>query len=340
MKVMIGIDPHKASHTAVALGEDEAELGSLRVRSSPRQSSELLAWAATFDTRTWAVESAGGLGYLLSQQLVAAGEQVLDVPATLASRVRVLGTGRSNKNDPNDARSVAVAALRNPALRAVAVADHVTILRLLAKRHHDLGSHRTQVVCRLHAALADLRAGGIAKELNASDVDRLVASLEVTDPVGQARLELALELLVDVRRLDDQLKVSQHRIRDAVRVTGTSLTDIYGVGPINAATLIGYSGDVRRFRDRDQFASYNGTAPVEFSSGGRLTHRVSRRGNRKLNYALHMAALTQIRNPSSEGRTFFDRKIADGKTKKEALRALKRHLSNRVYAHLLLDARA
>jgi transposase len=114
--VIMGVDPHKATHTAVALSSGEHELARKKVRSGGHQAEHLLAWAAPFETRTWAIESAGGLGYLLAQQLVAAGEVVMDVPATLASRVRVLATGRSNKNDPNDATSVAIAALRSPGL--------------------------------------------------------------------------------------------------------------------------------------------------------------------------------------------------------------------------------
>jgi transposase len=156
MSVMIGVDPHKASHTAVAIGRDEDELGVVRVRATRSQVTRLLAWAEPFEKRTWAIESAGGLGYLLAQQLVAAGEEVLDVPATLASRIRLLGSGRTNKNDPNDALSVAVAALRAPALRPVERADHAEVLRLLAKRNTDIGNQRTRVVCRLHALLAEL----------------------------------------------------------------------------------------------------------------------------------------------------------------------------------------
>lgn len=139
MTVIIGVDPHKASHTAVAIGGDERELGSVKVRATRRQLPQLLSWAESFEKRKWAIESAGGLGYLLSQQLVAAGEDVIDVPATLASRVRVLGTGRSDKNDPNDARSVAIAALRAPALRSVEVANHAEVLRLLANATSTLG---------------------------------------------------------------------------------------------------------------------------------------------------------------------------------------------------------
>ena len=156
------------------------------MRATRQQVDELLAWAAAFEERTWAIESAGGLGYLLAQQLVAAGEQVLDVPATLAARVRVLGTGRSNKNDPNDAYSVAVAALRAPRLASVARADHAGVLRLLAKRNNDLGRARNRTACRLHALLAELVAGGISREINASSAERLLAGVNPADPVEQS----------------------------------------------------------------------------------------------------------------------------------------------------------
>ena len=338
MSVMIGIDPHKASHTAVAIDGGEDQLSSVKVRATRRQVDQLMSWAEPFETRTWAIESAGGLGYLLAQQLVAQGEDVLDVPATLASRIRMLASNRSNKNDPNDAHSIAIAALRAPMLRSVERADHAEVLRLLAKRNMDIGNQRTRVVCRLHALLAELAPGGIAKEMYVSDADLLMAKLCPATPAQQMRFDLALELLDDVRRLDAQIKESYRRIRVAIKASGTSLTEIYGVGPIIAATLIGYSGDVSRFANLDTYASYNGTAPIEFSSGGRIVHRVSPRGNRKLNHALHMAAITQIRNPGTQGRIYFERKVSEGKTKKEALRSLKRQISNAVYRQLLIDA--
>jgi transposase len=339
MAVIIGVDPHKATHTAVAIGGGEEQLAHKKVRSGGAQAEQLMAWAEPFQARTWAIESAGGLGYLLAQQLVAAGETVLDVPATLASRVRVLSTGRSNKNDPNDALSVAIAALRSPGLRRVEAVGHSEVLRLLAKRNTDIGNHRTRLVCRMHALLAELTGGGIAKEINASDVDRFLEAVTPVTAVEQVRYDLALELLDDIRRLDTQLKASHKRIRDAVRASGTTVTDLFGVGPIIAGMLVGYTGDVTRFANRDHYASYNGTAPVEFSSGGRVVHRVSERGNRNLNHAIHMAVICQLRQPHSDGRTYFDRRVAEGKTTREALRALKRHASNAVYRQLLADAR-
>ena len=200
MKVMIGIDPHKASHTAVAIGRDEDQIARVRVRATNRQVEQLLCWAEPFEKRTWAIESVGGLGYLLAQQFVAQGEEVLDVPATLASRIRVLATGRSDKNDPNDAHSIAIAALRAPALRSVEPADHGEVLRLLSKRNSDLGRQRSRVVCRLHALFAELSPGGIAREMYVSDAEVLLllamgVPLEVvSDTLGHASIRVTMDV--------------------------------------------------------------------------------------------------------------------------------------------------
>jgi transposase len=338
MAVVIGVDPHKGSHTAVAIDRDETELASVTVRATRRQVDELLAWAARFEDRVWAIESAGGLGYLLARQLVAAGEQVLDVPATLAARVRVLGSGRSNKNDANDALSIAIAASHAPRLARVGRDDHAGVLRLYAKRNQDLGRARNRTACRLHALLAELVPGGIPKEINARSAERLLAAVTPTTPVERARHDLAVEHLEDLRRFDDQLRTSKKRLARVVRESGTTLTELFGVGPFVAAMVIGHTGNVTRFANRDQFAAYTGTAPIEMSSGGRVVHRLSRRGNRQLNHAIHIAAITQIRFAHSPGRAFYDRKITEGKTKREALRALKRRISDALYRQLLHDA--
>ncbi len=338
MQVIIGIDPHKASHTAVAISAGEDELDHKKVRACRTQVDQLLAWAESFPARLWAIEGADGMGYLLAQQLVATGEHVVNVPATLAARTRLLGSGRTSKSDPNDALSVAVTALRAQELRRVEPVGHSEVLRLLAKRNKDIGNQRTRVVARLHALLLELDPGGIAKEINASDVDRFLAAVDPATPVEQVRFDLATELLVDIRCLDEQLKASHKRIRTAVAASGTSVIDVFGIGPIIAAMLIGCTGDISRFKSRDRYAAYNGTAPIEFSSGGRTVHRLSTRGNRNLNHALHLAAICQLRQPHSDGRAYFDRRVAEGKTNKEALRALKRQISNTVYRHLVADA--
>ena len=149
MAVMIGIDPHNGSHTAVAIGPAEEPLGKQQVRACPGQARQLLAWAQAWPERTWAVEGATGLGRLLAQQLAAAGEHLLDIQPKLAARVRLLQAGDTNKKDPNDAGSVAVAALRSKARRQVAANDHAAVLKILAKRHRDLARPRNQVACRL-----------------------------------------------------------------------------------------------------------------------------------------------------------------------------------------------
>ena len=151
MTIMIGIDPHKATHTAVAVDESEVVLGEFKVSASKAQVRLLCEWADGFDQREWAVESANGLGYLIARQLVAAGETVLDVSPMLASRVRVLGSGRSNKNDPNDARAVAIAAMRSDQMANVCDDAHARILRLLVKRHRDMAQLRATHCVRLHA---------------------------------------------------------------------------------------------------------------------------------------------------------------------------------------------
>jgi len=170
--VMIGVDPHKASHTAVAISGAEEPLGELRVRASAAQAERLLEWAAAWPERTRAVEGAGGLGHLLAQQLLSAGERVLDVQPKLGARVRLLATGNVNKNDPNDARSVAVAALRSPGVREARPDDHAAVLKVWSKRRRDLASTRTQVVCRLHAVLCELVPGGVAKKIIAAHAAR------------------------------------------------------------------------------------------------------------------------------------------------------------------------
>jgi transposase len=337
--VMIGVDPHKGSHTAVVIGAAEQPLAKLRVRASKAQADELVAWASAWPERTWAVEGARGLGRLLAQQLVGAGERVLDVQPKLASRVRLLQAGDTNKNDPNDALSVAVAALRSTIRREVSADDYAAVLKVWSKRHRDLGRTRNQVACRLHAVLCDLVPGGLPKEMSAARAAIMLEHLTPSGAVAAARAELAAEFLADLRNVDAQLRQASKKLAAAVKASGTSLTDIFGVGPVTAGTVIGDVADVSRFPGRDHFAAYNGTAPVEVSSGNRTVRRLSLRGNRRINHAIHMAAITQIRHRHSKGRSYYEKKLAEGKTRKEALRSLKRQISDAIFARLQADAR-
>jgi transposase len=340
MAVMIGTGPHKGSHTAVAVGAAEEPLATLRVRACPDQAGTLVAWAAAWPERTWAVEGARGLGGLLAQQLVAAGERVLDVQPKLAARVRLLHTGNTGKNDPGDARSVAVAALRSTAGQEVIADGHARVLKLWAKRHRDLSRARNQAVCRLHALLCELIPGGVADEITAGQAARLLDQISPSGPVARARCELAAELLAGIRHLDAGRREARAKLAAAVKASGTSLTEVFGVGPVIAATVIGDVVIVARFPARDHFAACNGTAPAGVSSGERKTCRLSPRGNRRHGHAVHMAAITQIRHKHSDGRACYERKIAEGKTCKEALRCLKRRISDAIYTRLRADARA
>ena len=252
---------------------------------------------------------------------------------------QTLAAGDVNKNDPNDARSVAVAALRPAACLPVRADDHAAVLKVWAKRYRDLSRARNQVVCRMHAVLCQLIPGGVSTRITAGQAARILDQAEPRGAAGMARWVLAAQLLTGLRRIDVQRRDVQRKLAVAVRASGTTVTGIFGVGPAVAAAVIGDAGDISRFASRDHFAAYNGTAPVEVSSGGRVIYRLSLRGNRRMNHAIHMAAVTQIRYRHSKGRAYYDKKIAEGKTSKEALRALKRQVSDAVYQRMKADGR-
>ena len=333
---IIGIDPHRGSHTATVLDGAEEVLDELRVSADGRQRDRLLAWAAAFVPRLWAVEGATGTGALLAQQLVAAGERVVDVPPTLSARVRLLDSGRSDKTDSHDARSAAVVALRHQSLRQVQAQDHLAVLRLLAKRHHDLIAARTRAVCRLHTTLCHLAEGHFPQRMTTSQGAAILARIRPRDAVSIERKALARDLLAEMRRADRDIAELLARIKIAVAASGSTVTEIHGVGPVVAAYLLGHTGEISRFPSAGHYARYNGTAPIEASSGPTKRHRLNPRGNRQLNHALHMAAVTQVRN-DTPGRDYYLRKQAQGHSRKEAMRALKRRISDAVYRQILAD---
>ena len=201
------------------------------------------------------------------------------------------------------------------------------------------GRARTQVACRLHQVLCELIPGGVPGQITAGQAGRILESLTPADTVQAARCQLAAGLTEDLRGVDAAIRETRKKIAAAARAAGTSLTGLFGVGLVIAAAVIGDVRHVSRFPDRDHFAAYNGTAPIEVSSGGRKIWRLSRRGNRRLNHAIHMAAVTQIRHRHSAGRACFAKKLAEGKTRKEALRCLKRQISDAIFACLQADAR-
>jgi transposase len=339
MKVLLGVDPHKASVAVAVVDEAKGELVERATFPQNRAGLRSLErWAKRFPERRWAVENAGGLGRHLAVRLAAAGESVVDVPSKLSARVRVLSTGNARKNDGVDALATALAAWRHERLAAVDPEAASEVLRLLSERREDLVAERTRALNRLHGLLRDLVPGGVAGTLSAHRAARILRGIR---PQGGAsaslRRRLASEILRDVRTLDRKIADLNERIEAEVEASGITLTEIFGVGSILAAKIIGTVGDVARFPTKAHFASYSGTAPVEASSGEVVRHRLSLAGNRHLNNVLHMVAVCQARS-DSRGGAYYRKKIAEGKSRKEALRCLKRRVSDAVFKILQTDS--
>lgn len=339
MKVLIGVDPHKAS-VAVAVIDEVGEFVEAATFAQNRVGLRTLErWAKRFPERRWAVENAGGLGRHLAGKLSAAGESVVDVPPKLSARVRVLSTGNARKNDGLDALATALAASRNERLAAVDPEAASEVLRLLSERREDLVAERTRALNRLHGLLRDLVPGGVAGTLSTHRAARILRGIRPQGASARLRRRLASEILRDIRTLQRKIVDLNGRIEAEVEASGTALTEIFGVGPILAAKIIGTVGNVARFPTKAHFASYSGTAPVEASSGEMVRHRLSLAGNRKLNNALHMVAVCQARS-DARGGTYYRKKIAQGKSRKEALRCLKRRVSDAVFKSLTADLQA
>jgi transposase len=300
----------------------------LRVAADRRQVERLVSWAGDWPERIWAVENANGLGRLLSQQLVLAGEQVVDVPASLSYRTRKLSGKSGRKTDEHDARSVAITAAHPGRLRTVELKDFSEALGLILDRRRHLVTFRHRTVCRLHALLAEMVPGGAPRRLTPVKAAKMLRSVRPVTPVETERREVAKQLLEDWRWCDRRIPAVESRLHEALQAHGTSLTELFGIGDIGAATILTIVGDVGRFRSAGHFAAYNGTAPIEASSGDSKRHRLNQGGNRQLNSVIHIAAVTQVRH-HGPGRAYLQRKLAERKTNGEAMRALKRQLSRR-----------
>lgn len=266
---------------------------------------------------------------------------MVDVPAKLSARVRVLSIGHGRKNDELDATFTALAAWRNERLARVRPDEGTDVLRLLTERREDLVSERTRVLNRLHGLLRDLVPGGVPGMLSADRAARILRGVrprrDSRSAAYSVRRRMASELVRDVRALDRKIAGLGAEIREEVQRSGTSLTEIFGVGPILAAKIIGLTGNVARFPSKGHFASYAGVAPIEVSSGEVVRHRLSLAGNRSLNHALHMIAINQVRY-EGEGGIYYRKKIAEGKTHREAMRCLKRRVSDAVFKKLSADS--
>ena len=343
MEVLIGVDPHKATNVVAAVDEQGGLVGQENFPANRKGMRALERWANGFPERRWAVEGAGGIGRPLAQKLLALGECVVDVPPKLSAKVRVLSSfaGNARKNDRLDATFTALAALRNDRLASVQPEDgpdgHAEILRLLTERREDLVAERTRALNRLHVLLRDLLSDPVGKQLSADAAARLLRRARPRHPAGRVRRRLASELVRDVRALERRIAELDERIALEVEVSGTTLTEVFGVGPILAAKIVGIVGNVGRFPSKAHFASYAGVAPIEASSGEVVRHRLSLAGNRRLNQVMHMIAVCQARS-DPRGGAYHRKKLAEGKSRREAMRCLKRRVSDAVFGALVADS--
>lgn len=338
--MIIGVDPHKLSHTATAIepGTNTVKC-TLRIDSSFADYRRLLLWGRQFDDRKWAVENARGLGRHLSQWLIARGEVVIDVPSTATARVRELSRGGRRKNDVIDAAAAAcVAALQADPVLIVAD-DHTTVCAMLEERRSNVVGQRVRVANQLHAMLRELIPGGVAKSITARSASDALSSVRTVGSVERTRKSLARDLVRELKAIDASLDSIQKQMSEALAESGSRLEFIDGVGPVLAVRLIGRTGHASRFPSPHAFAAYTGTAPVEVASGEVSRHRLCRSGDRQLNSAIHLVAVTQARMKNSLGRAYYEKKIAEGKTRNDAIRCLKRQLAAHIWKVMLADER-
>ncbi len=297
--VIIGLDPHPASHTAMALDQQGRSLGHVVITNDPDGEERLLAWAVQFPVRHWAIEGAGNsFVSSLVARLLAQGEDVTNIPPSFTSQYRSR-RGRK-KNDLIDAENVARVLMANPMLPAYAPGRYQLELQELSRTHHRLA---TQLKAN-RMALAETRLAEVHQALAC-----VITALE--------------EALKDLRRDMEML----------VNKAAPELLKLFGVGPVIAATLLAEIGDVRRFANRDSFAVYGGCAPVMRASGSHYTVRVNSAGNRRVNWALHMLLRVRLQREERTQR-YVHKKLAEGKTKREALQCLKTHLAREIYCTL------
>lgn len=333
--VMLGVDAHKATHTIVATDTNGCELDRMTVRAVDAGHLEALAWAAQWPTRTWAIEDCRQFTRRLERALLGSGEVVLRVAPRLMALSRRSGRQRG-KSDPIDALAVARAAIRERDLPRAHLDGPERELRLLLDHREDLVEERTRTQNRLRWHLYELDPGAEppARSLrNRRTVDRLRDRLR--DVPGMIA-RLARDLVERIDGLNHSIDALEAEITALVEPMAPTLLTIPGCGALTAAKLLAETADIRRFHSAAAFAMHNGTAPIPVWSSNSPRHRLNRGGNRQLNCALHRIAVTQLRW-DGPGRRYFDRRIAAGNTKKEALRALRRRLSDVTYRALRAD---
>lgn len=336
--VTIGSDSHKRTHTVVAVDANGRKLAEKTVPATSAGHLELVRWAARWPERTWALEDCRHLSRRLEGDLLRAGERVVRVPPKLMAGAR-RSSREPGKSDPIDALAVARAALREPDLPVAALDGPERELRLLVDHRDDLVVSRTQAQNRLRWHLHELDPGS---EPPPRSLDRahVLADLErrLTERSG-AVADIARELVDDIAALTARIDRLERRIADLAGRLAPALLALTGCGPLTAAKLIGETAGVGRFRSRAAFARHNGTAPLPVWSGNDVRHRLSRGGNRQLNVALHRIAITQLQRPGP-GQEYITHRRSLGDTKTEAIRALRRRISDEVFRRMRDDEAA
>jgi transposase len=336
--VILGVDAHKRSHTVVAADEQGRQVGQMRVPATVAGHLAGLRWAGRWPTRRWAIEDCRHLSRRLERDLLAAGEQVVRVPPKLMAGAR-RSARTPGKSDPIDALAVARAALREPGLPVACLDGVDRQVRLLVDHREDLVAERTRIQQRLRWHLHELEPGWEppARGLDrAKALDAVAARLATHDGVVA---ELAAELVARCRELTVRINQLERQLKELVAPLAPSLLALDGCGALTAAKLVGETARVGRFRSKSAFAMHNGTAPVPVWSGNQERHRLHRGGNRQLNAGLHRIAITQLRR-AGPGQEYFQRRLAMGNTRTEALRALRRRISDEVYRRLGSDERS
>ncbi|MFG3714795.1 transposase [Micromonospora sp. NPDC047730] len=254
---------------------DETVVGGGRFDTDRDGYTAMRKYASQWPHRVWAIEGCQGIGRHIANRLLADGEQVVDVPPKLSARARVFATGQGRKTDATDAHSIALVGTRMAGLRPVVNDEQLALLRILVDRRRSLGEDHTRMVSQLHQLLLELIPGGAKKSLSAAQAKALLATVRPRDVVGKARRRVAAELISDLERVYRRSKEADKELKDLVASTGTTLMDLHGIGPSGAARLLVEVGDITRFPSRAHFASWNGTAPIDASSGEQVRHRLS-----------------------------------------------------------------
>ena len=336
--VILGIDAHKRTHTVVAIDEAGRQLGVRTTQATTTEAHvELLRWAEGFGTeRRWAVEDCRHLSRRLEADLLAVGEQIVRVPPKLMAHAR--DAARTyGKSDPIDALAVARAAHREPNLPVARLDGPSRELRLLVDHREDLVRDRVGHINRLRWYLHELDPSWDPTPRALVRLKQLDEILHRLQELDGTLVRVARDLAVRIRELTVAANELEREVVRLVEAMAPALVALPGVGGLTAAKIVAEVADVRRFKSKDAFARHNGSAPLPVWSGNRVRHRLSRTGNRQLNAALHRMAVTQMRIHDG-AKAYLARRMANGNTKTEALRALKRKLSDVVYRALLVDA--